>query len=113
MNAQTFARLQTAQVRSGISIAAFCRKRGLALSSYHYWCRRYGTAPSADGFVEVQVSEPLHSSRLPQPFLSTPPVAMEPPISLHFRGASLSLPVGFSPSALRQCLDVLKEALPC
>ena len=35
MNAQTFARLHKAQVRSNISIAAFCRKRGLALSSYH------------------------------------------------------------------------------
>jgi hypothetical protein len=107
MNAQTFVRLHHAQVRSGISIAAFCRKRGLALSTYHYWRRQYGSVPAADGFVEVQLSE------LPQPAPPTPPVLVEPPIGLLYRGASLSLPVGFSPSTLRQCLEVLREALPC
>lgn len=108
MNAQTFARLHQAQVRSGISIAAFCRKRGLALSSFHYWRRRYGSAPAADGFVEVQLSEP------PQPVLPKTPVALEPPpIGLLYHGASVSLPAGFCPSSLRQCLEVLREALPC
>lgn len=110
MNAQTFARLHQAQVRSGISIAAFCRKRGLALSSFHYWRRRYGSVPAGGGFVEVQITEPFPP---PQSALPTPPVAVAPAIGLLYRGASLSLPAGFSPSALRQCLEVLREALPC
>ena len=113
MNAQTFARLNQAQVRSGLSIAAFCRKRGLALSSYHYWRRRYGASSTPDGFVEVQLTEPSHPSAPAQPALSTPALLMTQPIGLLYRGAHLSLPTGFSPSALRQCLEVLREALPC
>lgn len=107
MNAQTFARLHQAQVRSGLSIAAFCRTRGLALSSFHYWRRRYDSTPSPDGFVEVQLSEPSH------PEFPTPPAVGAASIGLLYRGAHLSLPMGFSPSALRQCLEVLKETLPC
>src|SRR5690606_40225312 len=102
MNAQTFARLHQAQIRSGISITAFCRKRGLALSSFHYWRRWYGSNPTADGFVEVQLTEP------PQPALPTPSEVVEMPIALFYRGAHLSLCPGFSPSALRKCLEVLK-----
>lgn len=112
MNAQTFARLHKAQVHSGTSIAAFCRKRGLALSSFHYWRRRYGSAPDGGGFVEVQLTEPARAPQQ-QPSLPAALAALEPPIVLLYRGASLSLPVGFSPSALRQCLEILREALPC
>ena len=112
MNAQTFARLHKAQVRSNISIAAFCRKRGLALSSYHYWRRRYGSASRTDGFVEVQFTAPSHLSPL-SPVLPKSPAVVEQPIGLLFRGANLSLPAHFSPSALRLCIEVLRETLPC
>jgi hypothetical protein len=104
MNAQTFARLHTAQLRSGLSIAAFCRKRGLALSSYHYWRRRFGGPAAPGGFVEVHLAEPA---------LPVHPAASERPLTLDFRGARLSLPAGFSSTSLRQCLEVLQEALPC
>ena len=113
MNAKTFARLHQAQVRSGISIAAFCRKRGLALSSFHYWRRRYGGTPATHGFVEVQLNAPSHPALALHSSLQTPPAVVEPPIGLLYRGANISLPVGFSPSALRQCIEVLKEVLPC
>ena len=111
MNARRFARLHQAQIRSGQSIAAFCRKRGLALSSFHYWRRRYGSTAAEGGFVEVHLSE---SSRPLRPSLPTSPDVVEsPPLGLHYRGVHVSLPVGFSPSTLRQCLEVLRETLPC
>ena len=113
MNAQTFARLHPAQVRSGISIAAFCRTRGLALSSYPYWRRRYRSTSAADGFIEVRLRDPSQSAQTQHAPLPTPPAVMETPIGLFYRGAHLSLPAGFSSSALRQCLEILKEVLPC
>ncbi|HLP41363.1 MAG TPA: hypothetical protein VK465_07640 [Fibrobacteria bacterium] len=110
MNALIFARLHQAHVRSGLSIAAFCRKRGLALSSFHYWRRRFGASPATDGFIEVQLTDPPLPA---QPSPTAPPGLGEQPLVLLYRGAHLTLPPGFSASALGQCLDVLKEALPC
>ena len=101
MNAKTFARLQHAQLRSGLSATAFCRTQGIALSTFHYW-RRRATAPKTQGeFVELSLS----ASAAP----ATPPE----PIRLEFRGAMLTLPEGVSEASLRRLLTVLLERLPC
>lgn len=109
MNAQSFAKLQKAQSQSGLSISAFCRRRRIALSSYHYWRRRHGKNPTPEGFVELHLTEPKAF------FPPTPPAIkeVEAPIHLNYRGASLTLPAGFSSSALSRCLEVLAETLPC
>ena len=110
MNAKSFAKLHQTQVRSGLSIAAFCRNRGVPLSSFHYWRRRHTSASAGDEFLEVQLTEPALA---PPSSLPALPVSAQPPIGLLYRGASLSLPVGFSQTTLRQCLEVLRETLPC
>jgi hypothetical protein len=89
-----------AQARSGLSIAAFCRERGIAASTFHYW-RKRPASPEAEGeFVELHLDEgaPAHSPS---------------PIRLDYRGAALILPEGFSDRSLRRLLAALKESLPC
>ena len=102
MNTRNFERLSRKQARSGLTIAAFCRKQGVALSTFHYW--RHRKAAPADGdFVEL---------RLGQAAIATPtPPAM--PIRLEFRGATLTLPEQFSSQALCHCLEALRDCLPC
>ncbi len=57
------------QKRSGISIAAFCRREGVSQPSFYQWRRRLAATPSArDGaadrpwFVPVQVADELSAS---------------------------------------------------
>lgn len=105
MNAQEFHRLTNAQARSGQSIAAFCREKGIAAPTFHYWRRRFGTSPvaSASGFVEVQVRN--------RP--AFPPCASPCSITLTFHGATLTLTEGFSPASLSACLLALQEVAAC
>jgi len=57
-SAEQWASLIAAQAGSGLSIAAFCRERGLTVSSFHAWRRRLsrgGEGPSpARGFVRLR-----------------------------------------------------------
>jgi hypothetical protein len=100
MNAKTFSRLLRAQARSGLSIAAFCRERGIAVSTFHYW-RKRPASPEAEGeFVELRLDEGASAHS---------PV----PIRLEYRGAALTLSEGFSGRSLRRLLAALQESLPC
>jgi hypothetical protein len=101
MNAKTFARLHRAHARSGLSIAAFCRRQRVALSTFHYWRRRFPAPDAPSDFVELRLGDqaalPIRTS----------------PIRLELRGATLTLPENFSESSLRQVLAALRECLPC
>lgn len=100
MNAKTFNRLIRKQACSGLSIAAFCREQGIAVSTYHYWRKRSDASQARGGFVEVRIGEgaPMPAAR---------------PIRLEFRGATLILPETFSVQSLRHCLEAVRESLPC
>jgi len=54
MNAKHFQQLERAHAQSGLSIASFCRKRGIALSTFHYWRRRFRAAEIGN-FVELRL----------------------------------------------------------
>ena len=60
-SAEQWAALIAAQAASGLSIAAFCRERGLAVSTFHAWRRRLSEAQylsSAErGFVRLRVGD--------------------------------------------------------
>ncbi len=103
MNAQQFHRISKAHTRSGLSIAAFCRKQGLPVHSFHYWRRRFGQERLASDFVEVKLQD------LP----SSPSAAPPSPIRLSFHGATLTLTEGFSTQSLRACLMAIREASSC
>lgn len=100
MNAKTFNRLSRKQARSGLSIAAFCRKQGVAISTYHYWRKRSHVSLAQGGFVEFHIGEEV-----------TMPAAG--PIRLEFRGATLILPETFSVQSLRHCLEAVRVSIPC
>ena len=44
------------QRASGLSVAAFCRRDGVAASSFFEWKRKLGSAPATLAFVEATVS---------------------------------------------------------
>jgi len=60
-SAEQWAALIAAQAASGVSIAAFCRERGLAVSTFHAWRRRLGEERAAysteRGFVRLRVGD--------------------------------------------------------
>jgi len=103
MNAKQFHRISQAHSRSGLSIAAFCRKQRFPVYSFHYWRRRFGQQRLAADFVEVKVQDP--------PF--SPPAAAPCSITLSYHGATLTLGEGFSTPFLRACLQAIREASPC
>src|SRR5581483_1284755 len=51
-------RIVDAQRASGLSVAAFCRRYGLAAASLYAWRRRLGEAAGARVFVEAKVVDP-------------------------------------------------------
>ena len=51
------------QRAGGLSVAAFCRKNGIAASSFFVWKRRIISSPVAPVFVEAKVFEPLPAVR--------------------------------------------------
>ncbi len=103
MNAQQFHRISKTHSRSGLSIAAFCRKQRLPVHSFHYWRRRFGQDRPASDFVEVKVQDPP----------SSPPAASPSSFTLSFHGATLTLTEGFSSQALRACLQAIRDASSC
>jgi transposase len=44
------------QRTSGLSVAAFCRRDGVAASSFFAWKRRLGVVPATPAFVEATVT---------------------------------------------------------
>ncbi len=103
MNAQQFHRISTAHSRSGLSIAAFCRKQRLPVHSFYYWRRRLGQERPASDFVEVKVKGPP----------SSPHAASPSSITLSFHGATLTLTEEFSSQSLRACLQAIRDASSC
>lgn len=103
MNTQQFHRISRAHSRSGLSIAAFCRKQRLPVYSFHYWRRRYGQERPASDFVEVKVQDRS----------SSPPAVPPSFITLSYHGATLTLADGFSTPSLRACLQAIRQASSC
>lgn len=48
--------------QSGLSLAGFCRKKNLSVSSFHHWRRKLRPEPEKPGFVEIE----------PQPAIEQP-----------------------------------------
>jgi transposase-like protein len=57
--------LVSEQGRSGQTVAAFCRERGLRDSLFYDWKKRLREGDAAK-FVEVRVKEPVERPHLPQ-----------------------------------------------
>jgi transposase-like protein len=98
-------RIVQEQHASGLSVAAFCRRRGLALPSFYAWRRRLreGARPTpaaaaGPAFVELQLA----------PAPPAPPAMLELLLSAHRR---VLVRPGFDPDLLRQLVAAL-EAQP-
>jgi len=69
--------LIAAQADSGLSIEAFCRERGLAVSSFHAWRRRLSDeraeAAAARGFVRLRVADAETASTASSRSMDAPP----------------------------------------
>jgi hypothetical protein len=91
-------RLISEQMRSGESVAAFCRVRKLCAPHFYWWKKRLRENTTA-GFVEVQVAESpanlLGDSRIE--------VRLQ-------KGRSLMVGRGFDPEHVRGLLAVLEAA---
>ncbi len=77
--------------RSGLTVAAFCTREGIAPATFHAWKRRLRDA-SAPHFVPVHVTEPV----------AAPSVELLLP-----SGCVLRLAPGCDPAWVRQLLDLL------
>ena len=84
------------QKRSGLSVAAFCRREQISPPSFYQWRRRLANGPrseSAPQFVPVSIQPPAGADfeiRLPS-------------------GVSVVAPSGFEQAALRRLLQVVAE----
>lgn len=47
---------------SDLSMAGFCKQRGIAKSAFYYWKKRYKEEQSTGGFVPIKVDKGNHSS---------------------------------------------------
>jgi hypothetical protein len=93
-------RLVSEQGRSGQSVAAFCRERGLCASLFFWWKKRLRETTSAK-FVEVKVA-----TAAPEP--STPSDAR---VEIRLRnGRSLVVGTGLDAGHLRALLAVVETA---
>ena len=91
------------QAESGVSIARFCREKGIPTWKFHYWKRRLARVDSLRGepvFREIRLEE-----------CST----AEAPIEVAFPGgAVVRLRAGFDEEALRRAARILgADAPPC
>ena len=89
------------QEGSGLSVAEFCRRHGMAAASLYAWKRRLRDGAPAPGFVAVRaaIESPAPDQDREQ----------APAIELHLPGGRrLVLPSGFDPQGLRQVLAVLE-----
>lgn len=89
------------QSRSGQSVAAFCRERGLCAPHFFAWKKKLNQTPAA-GFVTVTVA----AVTAPEP----PTRIEERAIEVHLpRERSLRVWPGFQPGHLEAVLAVLEE----
>ena len=92
--------LVSEQGRSGQTVAAFCRERGLRESLFYDWKKRLREGEEAK-FVEVRVKEPVERPHL------TPGTGRAIEIRLH-KGRSLLVEPGFDAHHLRALLAALE-----
>jgi hypothetical protein len=91
--------LVSEQSQSGLSVAAFCKQRGLRAWQFYEWKKRVREFEAAR-FVEVQVGVPAERVR--------PAEARSSAIEVRLReGRSLVVEPGFDASHLRALLAVL------
>jgi transposase-like protein len=92
------------QQDSGLSVAEFCRRRGVAAPSLFAWKRRLGAEAPPEArptFVAVRPEA--------EPTLTPGGVDPAAAIELHVGARRLILPRGFDPATLRQVLAVLED----
>jgi transposase-like protein len=88
-------RLIAEQRRSGNSVAAFCRERGVCAPQFFAWKKRLSEA-AAPGFVAVEVTE-------------APPASVGPAIEVRLSGGrSVMVEPGFDAVHLRAVLAALE-----
>jgi hypothetical protein len=91
-------RLISEQMRSGKSVAAFCREQKLRASHFYWWKKRLRKGVAAK-FLEVHVAE------------TTPGAADDPRIEVRLKnGRSLVVGRGFDADHLRALLAVVEPA---
>lgn len=92
--------LVSEQSQSGLSVAAFCKERGLRAWQFYEWKKRV-REPESARFVEVQVAVPAKPVR--------PAEARGGAIEIRLReGRSLVVEPGFDAGHLRALLAVLE-----
>lgn len=82
---------------SGLSMAAYCRQRGLSYHAFDYWKKKLGQPQASAGLELVPVTIPLR------------PADVGAPIRIHL-GDRFSLEVrdGFTPQTLQEVIAVLE-----
>ena len=92
-------KLISQQAKSGQSVAAFCRERGLCAPHFFAWRKRLEPA-AAKKFVEVKVA----------PTAAAPTVTLDPVIEIDLGdGRCLRVRPGFSVQHLQAVLAVLEQ----
>jgi transposase-like protein len=92
-------KLISQQVKSGESVAAFCREHRLCAPQFYTWRKRLDGAETKP-FVEVKVV----------PTAATSPAANDPAIEIHLGdGRCLRVRPGFDTQHLRAVLAVLEQ----
>jgi transposase-like protein len=106
------------QEASGLSIAAFCRQRGVGQASFYNWRAklRQQDDPAnrqAAKFVPIELSAmPSGQPAMDHPATTPATAACDDFEVLLGNGRSVRVPASFDPQTLRELLDVL-EKLPC
>ena len=106
------------QEASGLSIAAFCRQRGIGPASFYSWRTKLrqqedpADRPRAK-FVPIELSTmpPSPAARIPSAANPAAEACSDFEVTLG-NGRRLRVPASFDPQTLRELLDVL-EKLPC
>jgi len=106
------------QEASGLSIAGFCRQRGLGQASFYNWRAKLRhqddpAIPQTAKFVPIELSAmPPGQGAMDHP-ATTPATADRDDFEVLLgNGRSVRVPARFDPQTLRDLLDVL-EKLPC
>ena len=93
-------KLISQQAKSGQSVAAFCRERGLCAPHFFAWRKRLAQAV-AQKFVEVKVAAPP---------AAVPSVVPNPAIEIRLENhCGVRVPPGFDAGHLRAVLAVLEQ----
>ncbi len=100
MTKPTFLKLHGAYIQSGLTIAAFCRKKKIPQANFHYWKRKYNSASHTKDFVELKLDVVETAS-------------VSPVIRLNISNFSFELPEGFSASTFSLAIRCLKEEGLC